>query len=73
MRTTLDIDDAVLAAARALAKDRGVSVGAALSDLARRGLVVGRTSQKSGFPVFDTSADSSPITLELVNEYRDGT
>ena len=37
MRTTLNIDDDVLAAARELAERSGSSLGAALSELARRG------------------------------------
>jgi hypothetical protein len=37
-RTTLDLDDDVLATAKAIARDRGVSLGRVLSDLARRGL-----------------------------------
>lgn len=72
MRTTLDIDDSVLVAARALAKDRGVSVGSALSALARRGLEPGLTHRQSAFPVFDGGPDAPPITLDLVNEHRDG-
>jgi len=72
MRTTLDIDDAVLAAAKALAQDRGTSIGAALSALARRGLEPEVTIQRrSGFPVFDVAPDAPPITLDLVNEFRD--
>lgn len=53
MRTTLDVENDVLDAARALAVARGVSVGAALSELARRG-VAARTplSTRNGFPVF---------------------
>jgi hypothetical protein len=53
MRTTLDIESDVLDAAKALAVARGVSVGAALSELARRG-VAARTplSTRNGFPVF---------------------
>jgi hypothetical protein len=53
MRTTLDVESDVLDAARALAVARGVSVGSALSELARRG-VAARTplSARSGFPVF---------------------
>jgi hypothetical protein len=38
MRTTLDIDDDVLAAAKDLAKAEGRSMGAVISDLARRAL-----------------------------------
>ena len=37
MRTTLNIDDDVLAVARALARRNGISLGCALSELARRG------------------------------------
>jgi hypothetical protein len=53
VRTTLDVESDVLDAARALAVARGVSVGAALSELARRG-VAARTpvSARNGFPVF---------------------
>jgi hypothetical protein len=38
MRTTLEIENDVLDAAKALSTARGVSVGAALSELARRGV-----------------------------------
>jgi hypothetical protein len=57
MRTTLDVEIDVLDAARALAVARGVSVGAALSELARRG-VAARTplSARNGFPVFQAPA-----------------
>ncbi len=53
MRTTLDVENDVLDAARALALARGVSVGSALSELARRG-VAARTpmGSRNGFPVF---------------------
>lgn len=37
MRTTLDIDDRVLAAAKSRARSRGITVGQALSELALRG------------------------------------
>jgi hypothetical protein len=50
---TLNVERDVLDAAKALAVARGVSVGAALSELARRG-VAARTplSARNGFPVF---------------------
>lgn len=72
MRTTLDVDDAVLAAARAVARSEGVSLGAALSQLARRGLQASPVVLVDGFPVFDAGEDAPAITLELVNEFRDG-
>lgn len=38
MRTTLDLDDRVLAAARSRASARGISVGKAISELALDGI-----------------------------------
>ena len=57
MRTTLDVEDGVLDAARALAAARGISAGAALSELARRG-VTARTplESRNGFAVFQVPA-----------------
>ncbi len=73
MRTTLDIDDAVLAAARALATAANTSIGAALSTLARRGLTSSSIPKlENGIPVFNPAPDAPPITLDLVNEHRDG-
>lgn len=66
MRTTLEIDDEVLAAARALSAESGMSLGAAVSELARRGLrprVV-----DDGFPTFEVPADTAPMTPAMVRE-----
>jgi len=69
MRTTLEIDDDVLQAARSLAAAEGKNIGKALSDLARRGLARRSQSEKrSSFPVFDVAPDADPITLEMVND-----
>lgn len=38
MRTTITLDDDILDAARNLARQEGISLGAAVSELARRGL-----------------------------------
>jgi len=72
MRTTLDLDEALLVAAKALARDEGTSIGAVVSRLARLGMQqgVGVTSS-GGFPVFATAANAAPITIDLVNEHRD--
>ncbi|MFT4029494.1 MAG: antitoxin [Protaetiibacter sp.] len=72
MRTTLDLDDRVLAAARALARDESISLGAAVSRLAARGLEAGPriVFNRSGFPILETRG-GPPITLELVKQYRD--
>ncbi len=71
MRTTLDLDETVLAAARAIAHAEGVSLGAAVSRLARRGLEPTRSRPSSGFPVFDADPEAPLISLELVDAYRD--
>ena len=67
MRTTLTIDDDVLAVARALAARRGGSLGSALSELARRGFKGATTTEDDGVPVFRVAADASPITSEDVH------
>lgn len=66
MRTTVRIDDDILVAARILASERGVSLGVALSELARRGL---RPSAREGnLPVFDIDPEAPVITQRLVRE-----
>lgn len=75
MRTTLEIDDSVLAAARALAADEHTSLGHAVSTLARRGLAARAAAPVAptghGLPVFPVDVATPPLTLELVNEHRD--
>lgn len=74
MRTTLDIDERVLASARTLAKDKGISLGSAVSELALRGLrpvISPSTSSKSPFPTFPDLPDAEPVTSEMVREALD--
>jgi hypothetical protein len=72
MRTTLEIDDDVLQAARSVAAAEGKNIGKALSDLARRGLAPrSQSKSRSGFPVFDVAPDATPITLEMVKDALD--
>lgn len=72
MRTTLDLSDVVLDAARAIARDEGISIGTAVSQLALRGLSgVGAIDITTGFPTFTVEVGSHAITLESVNENRD--
>ncbi len=72
MRTTLDIDDAVLRAARALADQRLVSLGAAVSELALRGLRSGGAEVPTeGFPLRRPRATDHVITDDLVAAHRD--
>ena len=67
MRTTVTIDDDVLAVARALAVRKGSSLGSALSELARRGFRAAATTEDEGVPVFRIAADARPITSEDVH------
>lgn len=72
MRTTVDLDENVLHAAKAIARDERISLGAALSQLARQGLSGGAVrSGPGGFPVFDSGDGAAPIDLEVVNVHRD--
>ena len=72
MRTTLAIDDDVLAAARALAEQQNRSVGEVVSDLARRSLhkPVART-ERNGVPLLPMTNPAVRVTLEMVSELRD--
>ena len=74
MRTTLAIDDDVLAAAKHLAEREHKSVGDVLSSLARQGLARASAprSQRNGIPLLPGRKNKAPtVTLELVNQLRD--
>ncbi|MFN9629910.1 MAG: CopG family transcriptional regulator [Cyanobacteriota bacterium] len=81
MRTTLQLDDDVLAAARVLARQRRVSLGVVISELARRALVAPphglETSpgdlpeERNGLPLLPWTPEGAPVDLELVNRLRD--
>ena len=70
MRTTTTLDDDVLAVARALAAQRGISLGSAVSELARRGFrPTGAPDQDDdGIPVFPVAAGAAPITSKDVRK-----
>ena len=74
MRTTLAIDDDVLAAAKHLAERDRKTVGEVVSALARQGLMKGNRSSRplrNGVPLLPTRQGGTPVTLELVNQLRD--
>ncbi len=73
MRTTLDIDDDVLQAAKELASAHRVTAGRMLSDLARRALTPTPARQvRNGVPVLPRRPQGRPRpTMKLVNELRD--
>ena len=75
MRTTLDIDDDVLQAAKELAQREKRTAGKVLSELARRGLAApaarsgSRTPLRHGVPVLASRGES--VTLDHVQRLRD--
>lgn len=74
MRTTLDLDDDILQAAKELAAARGSTAGKVLSELARRGLARDRESDqvRNGVPLLAPRPATEPrVTMKRVNELRD--
>ncbi|AEA65713.1 hypothetical protein [Burkholderia gladioli] len=70
MRTTLEIDDDVLALARARADREHVSIGRIISQLARAALqpAAAAPTTRNGLPVLPSART---VTPELVNQLRD--
>lgn len=72
MRTTLNIEDDVLRAARALAKERQTSLGKVVSDLLRRALAPDRAATyRDEVPVFRVDEAATPITPDMVRQALD--
>jgi len=73
MRTTLDIDDDVLQAAKELGALHGKTAGQVVSELARKALVpAGAHRLRNGVPVLPPRPAGSPRpSMRLVNELRD--
>ena len=73
MRTTLSIDDDVLAAAKGLAALQRKSVGEVISELTRQALRPNTQSVKlrNGVPLLPVRTGAAAVTPELVNQLRD--
>lgn len=76
MRTTLDIDDDVLLAAKALARRDGETAGKTLSKLARQALqqgqaVVVAAQAKARYGIEPFASRGGIVTDDLVNRLRD--
>jgi hypothetical protein len=73
MRTTLAIDDDILAAARHLAQRDNKSLGEVVSELARQGLTRAPAraakADRNGIPLLRRG--TAAVTPELVNQLRD--
>jgi hypothetical protein len=71
VRTTLTLDDDVVAAAKELAAGERRSLGSVVSELARRGLTPARVEAEDGMPVIRVPAGTPPITPEMVRRALD--
>ncbi|MDO5623053.1 MAG: hypothetical protein Q4G24_16585 [Paracoccus sp. (in: a-proteobacteria)] len=72
MRTTLAIDDDVLAVAKAMAAQQRRSLGEVISDLARRSLHRPKAGgERNGIPLLTPRPGAPLVTLDLVNDLRD--
>ena len=76
MRTTLDIEDDVLAAAKELAQRQGVSAGQVVSRLLRSALTGEASAQRSDAPVVAgfrpfAASDQRLVSNEQIDKLRD--
>ena len=73
MRTTLTLDDDVLATARVLAAQRNTTIGDVIFGLARQALTTSPPliATRNGIPLLPHQSDGDLVTLETVNALRD--
>ena len=73
MRTTLDLDEDILQAAKEMAAARGTTAGKIVSDLARKALTPARAPRvRNGVPLLPRRPPGTPrLTMKQVNELRD--
>lgn len=74
MRTTLDIDEDVLRAAKEIAGLRGKTAGQVVSELLRQAIQTPRTADRkmrNGVPLIRRRAGAPVMTMALVNQLRD--
>ena len=70
MRTTINLDEDVLRAAKDLAEERAQSLGSVLSDLARRGLRPRKAAVavRNGVPILPRKPGAKPVTAKAVKD-----
>ena len=74
MRTTLEIEDDVMLAVKALAVRKQTTAGAEISALVRKALQSDdrpASKRRNGVPLFQVKPGSAVVTMELVNRLRD--
>jgi len=70
VRTTIDLDEDILRAAKDLAEERSQSLGRILSDLARKGLQPSGQSldTRNGVPLLPRKPGARPVTSQMVKD-----
>jgi hypothetical protein len=72
MRTTLELDDDLLATARQLSRQQGVTLGQLISELARQSLAAKAPIKvRNGALLFVPKAGAPKPDLGIVNKLRD--
>jgi hypothetical protein len=72
MRTTISIDDDVLAAAKAIARQRNQTIGQVVSGLARKSLYPPvAATERNGIPLLPVRRPDAVVTDDIVNALRD--
>jgi len=72
MRTTLDLDEDILQAAKEIAASRGTTAGRVVSDLVREALSPKQEFVlRNGVPVLPRRPGARKVTMEDVNRLRD--
>jgi hypothetical protein len=71
VRTTLQLDDDVVAAARELAASERRSLGSVVSELARRGLTPSQVDTTGDLPTIRVPPGTPAITAEMVRRALD--
>lgn len=72
MRTTLTMDDDILLAARAIARQRNQTIGQVVSELVRHALrPPAAAAKRNGVPLLPVRRPDAVVTLEIVNALRD--
>jgi hypothetical protein len=73
MRTTLDIDDDLLQAAKEMAESRNTTAGRIVSDLLRKALQRpdSPVRVRNGVPLLSRAGGAPVLTMKRVNELRD--
>jgi hypothetical protein len=72
MRTTLSLDDDILEAAKAIARQSRKSIGEVVSELVRSSLRrPAPQAERNGIPLLAPSDKAAIVTLDIVNALRD--